>query len=172
MEALLRSNQLQAKISKNLIPKVLGLILDKPTVFICIMKGGCYFFHTIIHKLLSHKVNIDLDYIYVTSYQGEERKELKLIHDIEVNVEGKQVLLIDDILDSGETIKFLTNHLLSKNATNVIPIVILKKEVNGFENTLFIHKLTDVESNKFYYGFGLDDGKGQQRGLDRICYDN
>ena len=133
-------------------------------VFVCIMKGGFMFFSDLIKKI---KYPIEVDFVKCSSYDGQSQKVLEIHYDIEANVKDKTVFIIDDILDSGETMKCLINHFKLLGATNVETVSAVYKENVDFPNHLCIYTQPENE-NPWYVGYGMDDYKGYQRNLDTI----
>ena len=87
-------------------------------VFVCIMKGGFMFFSDLVKNI---GYPIEVDFIKCSSYTGQEQKELQLHYDIETNITDKTVFIVDDILDSGETMKmFLLGTSSSHNNSSRI----------------------------------------------------
>ena len=166
-------------MSKELIPKTeldnlvknLGITLtDKCNeigggiVFVCIMKGGFMFFSDLVKSI---KYPIEVDFIRCSSYDGQEQKTLKLHSDVEVSIEDKTVFIVDDILDSGETMKMLKNHFLKYGAKQVETVSAVYKENVGFPNHFYIYKQPEGV-NPWYIGYGMDGPKGYSRNLDTI----
>ena len=166
-------------MSKELIPKTelddlvknLGTTLtDKCNeigggiVFVCIMKGGFMFFSDLVKSI---KYPIEVDFIRCSSYDGQEQKALKLHSDVEVSIEDKTVFIVDDILDSGETIKMLKNHFLKYGAKQVETVSAVYKENVGFPNHFYIYKQPEG-GNPWYIGYGMDGPKGYSRNLNTI----
>jgi len=166
-------------MSKELIPKTelddlvknLGITLtDKCNeigggiVFVCIMKGGFMFFSDLVKSI---KYPIEVDFIRCSSYDGQEQKALKLHSDVEVSIEDKTVFIVDDILDSGETIKMLKNHFLKYGAKQVETVSAVYKENVGFPNHFYIYKQPEGV-NPWYIGYGMDGPKGYSRNLNTI----
>ena len=133
-------------------------------VFVCIMKGGFMFFSDLIKKV---NYPIEVDFIRCSSYDGQEQKALKLHSDVEVSIEDKTVFIVDDILDSGETIKMLKNHFLKYGAKQVETVSAVYKENVGFPNHFYIYKQPEGV-NPWYIGYGMDGPKGYSRNLDTI----
>ena len=71
-------------------------------VFVCIMKGGFMFFSDLIKKV---HYPIEVDFIRCSSYDGQQQQELTLYNTLEADVKDKTVFLVDDILDTGNTMK-------------------------------------------------------------------
>ena len=133
-------------------------------VFVCVMKGGFMFFSDLIKKI---EYPIEVDFIKCSSYDGQEQKDIEMHYDIETNITDKTVFIVDDILDSGETMKFLIDHFKVLGAKQVETVSAVYKENVDFPNHLFIYKQPPNE-NPWYIGYGMDGPKGYSRNLDTI----
>ena len=133
-------------------------------VFICVMKGGFMFFSDLIKKI---NYPIEVDFIKCSSYDGFEQKELEIHYDIEVNVTDKTVFIVDDILDTGGTMKVLIKHFKKLGAKQVETVSAVYKENLDFPNHFFIYQQKENE-NPWYIGYGMDGPKGYSRNLDTI----
>ena len=133
-------------------------------VFVCIMKGGFMFFSDLIKKV---HYPIEVDFIKCSSYDGFEQKELEIHYDIEVNVTDKTVFIVDDILDTGGTMKVLIKHFKKLGAKQVETVSAVYKENLDFPNHLFIYKQPE-RVDPWYIGYGMDGPKGYSRNLDTI----
>ena len=110
---------------------------------------------------------IEVDFVKCSSYDGQEQKSLQLHYDIETNITDKTVFIIDDILDSGETMKFLISHFKRLGAKQVETVSAVYKENLDFPNHFYIYKQPQNE-NPWYIGYGMDGPKGYSRNLDTI----
>ena len=133
-------------------------------VFVCVMKGGFMFFSDLIKKI---EYPIEVDFIKCSSYDGLEQKDIEMHYDIETNVKGKTVFIVDDILDSGATMKALIGHFKAKGAKHVETVSAVYKENVDFPDHLFIYQQRKNE-NPWYIGYGMDGPKGYSRNLDTI----
>ena len=133
-------------------------------VFICIMKGGFMFFSDLVKKI---NYPIEVDFIKCSSYDGFEQKELEIHYDIEVNVTDKTVFIVDDILDTGGTMKVLIEHFKKLGAKQVETVSVVYKENLDFPDHFFIYKQPEGV-NPWYIGYGMDGPKGYSRNLDTI----
>ena len=133
-------------------------------VFVCIMKGGFMFFSDLIKKI---HYPIEVDFIKCSSYDGFEQKELSIHYDIEVDITDKTVFIVDDILDSGETMKMLKSHFLAHGAKQVETVSAVYKENVDFPKHFYIYKQPEGV-NPWYIGYGMDGPKGYSRNLDTI----
>ena len=133
-------------------------------VFVCVMKGGFMFFSDLIKKI---NYPIEVDFIKCSSYDGFNQKELEIHYDIESNVTDKTVFIVDDILDTGGTMKVLIKHYKKLGAKRVETVSAVYKENLDFPDHLFIYKQPEGV-NPWYIGYGMDGPKGYSRNLDTI----
>ena len=87
-------------------------------VFVGILNGAFMFFSDLVKKI---QLPMEIDFVRVKSYEGQNRKEIKFTKDLEVNIKGKHIYLVDDIIDSGHTIKFLMDHFKKKRSKKNYP---------------------------------------------------
>ena len=133
-------------------------------VFVCVMKGGFMFFSDLIKNI---KYPIEVDFVKCSSYDGQSQKVLEMHYDIETNVKDKTVFLVDDILDSGQTMKALIEHYKKLGAKQVETVSAVYKENLDFPDHFFIYKQPEGV-NPWYIGYGMDGPKGYSRNLDTI----
>ena len=133
-------------------------------VFICIMKGGFMFFSDLVKHV---KYPIEVDFIKCSSYDGLKQKELNIHYDIEANIKDKTVFIIDDILDSGKTMKVLIRHFKKLGAKEVETVSAVYKRNVDFPKHFYIYEQPEGE-NPWYIGYGMDGPKGYSRNLDTI----
>ena len=167
----MENNQLINRLELNDLVQDLGDTLTEKCheygsgiVFICVMKGGFMFFSDLIKHI---KYPIEVDFIKCSSYEGQEQKMLQLHYDIESDLQDKTVFIVDDILDSGETMKMLKSHFLAHGAKQIETVSAVYKENVDFPKHFYIYKQPEG-FNPWYIGYGMDDYKGYQRNLDTI----
>lgn len=142
----------------------------KEVVFICVLNGAFMFFSDLVKKL---SFPLKIDFIRVKSYVGKESTEVKLTKDIEINISDKIVFIIDDIYDSGKTIKWITNHLRDKYLWNepppyaIYPVTLFKSKNSTFNGTYGI----ELQDETWLKGYGLDDENGFCRNFPFILGD-
>lgn len=137
--------------------KELGAIIsqdyrDKKLMMVGLLKGSVPFLAE-----LSKYVDIDVtfDYMDVSSYEGVESRSITIKKDIDQEVKGKDILLVEDILDTGKTLTTVKAMLLEKGAASVeIATMLDKKEGRTFPIEA---KYVGFEiPNAFVIGYGLD----------------
>ncbi|PJZ77999.1 hypoxanthine phosphoribosyltransferase [Leptospira neocaledonica] len=129
----------------------------KNPVFVCVLRGGVYFFSDLTKAV---PIPIELDFIQAKSYTGTESSgNVELIKDLDSEITGRDVLIVEDIVDTGRTLKFLISHILSKKPNSLEVASLLFKE--GGEAVGYPIKYIGWNIGKeFVIGYGLDyDGK-------------
>ena len=97
----------------------------------------------------------------------KSQKVLEMHYDIEADVTDKTVFLVDDILDSGQTMNALKEHYKILGAKQVETVSAVYKENLDFPDHLFIYQQKENE-NPWYIGYGMDGPSGYSRNLDTI----
>ena len=133
-------------------------------VFVCVMNGAFMFYSDLVKRI---QYPIETSFLKCQSYDGLERKKINLDHIPSTDFEGKTVFIVDDIIDSGNTMGYLTSFIKAKGAIRVETVAAVYKENEAFPNTFYIYKQPKGE-NPWYIGYGMDDYKGYQRNLDTI----
>lgn len=141
-----RISQLAKKISKDYRNKGKLLIVG-------ILKGSTIFLSDLIRQI---DIDCEIDFISVRSYNGTSSTGVvQLILDLYDNPIGKHILIVEDIVDTGRTLKFLKQNLLTRNAKSVKICVLLNKKGTRKTKIKIDYKGFDVP-NRFIVGYGLD----------------
>jgi hypoxanthine phosphoribosyltransferase len=125
---------------------------DKNVTMIYIEKGGKQFFDKLIKNL---NINPIKDSIRVKSYAGTQSGELTWLKKPSVDINGSACLLIDDILDTGQTIKKVKDFMLKSGAKECKICVAVNKHERRIENIEPDYYLFDLDKG-FIVGFGMD----------------
>ena len=123
---------------------------NKEVIIIAILKGAVLFLQH-LHEHLDFKNRIE--YVDISSYKGNKRGEIKSLP-FEINIQNQNILIIDDICDTGNTLSYITDFINKNNPKSVRTSVLLRKKIH---NCIFIPDdyLFSIP-NKFVVGFGLD----------------
>ncbi|MFC1521261.1 hypoxanthine phosphoribosyltransferase [Elusimicrobiota bacterium] len=145
-----------AQISKR-IKDVAGAInrdyKDKDLVIISILKGSFVFLADLVRQL---KVSPEIDFMNVSSYEGDKSTGMVHLHfDIRKDIKGKDVLLLDDIVDTGISLSFARNHLKNKEP-NSLEVAVLMDKPSKRKVFVPIRYVGFTISDKFVIGYGLD----------------
>jgi len=138
----------------------------KDIVFLGILKGSVPFMWELAKRI---KNNIIFEFIEVSSYEGTESTGKVTLHkDIKQSIEGKDVIIVEDIVDTGRTLDFLLEHLKSKNPNSVKIATLLSKPSRRVIELNVDYIGFQIE-DKFVIGVGLDDNQNL-RNLPYIGY--
>ena len=125
----------------------------KKIVAICILRGAIYFYADLTKRM---KTPIEVDLMKVSSYLGTESTEqINMTLDISENLEGKDVLIIEDIIDTGFTLKYLRDYLLTKKP-NSLKIAVLADKAENRKMDVPIDFVGFKIPNKYIVGYGFD----------------
>jgi len=136
---------------------------ETPVVFVGILNGAFMFFSDLVKYI---KFPIEIDFVRVKSYDGQNRKEIKFTKDLETDINGKNIYLVDDIIDSGHTMKFLIDHFKERGAKNVTPVTTILKENLVIQDALYILKYP--QNSPWFVGYGMDHEDGTCRNIETI----
>ena len=124
------------------------------------------FFSDLVKQI---KIPIEIDFIRCKSYFGKKQGDLVISKDLETKIKGKHVYLIDDILDSGNTMVAVKKFLQVKEPKSTTPVVAIYKKHVDFDDVLHIlYQDCDSIFDPWYIGYGMDDEKGYNRNLKTI----
>lgn len=156
IEVLFGAEEL-AKRNHELAEEIVLSDLRNPLV-ISILKGSFVFAADLIRALHAAGLSPEVEFISVSSYgAGETAGELKLLRDVETEVKGRDILLIDDILESGNTLKFTHDLMLGRGANRVAIVALLNKGMKRRAEVSADHIGFDCP-DKFVVGYGMDAG--------------
>lgn len=118
-----------------------------------ILKGCVPFVGSILSKI---EGDISLDFFAVTSYRaGIKQSSPKIVLDMAQDVSGKNIIILEDIVDTGQTLKFIIDLLKKRNAKSVLLVTLFSKP-GALKNNLKIDYIGLNLPNKWVVGFGLD----------------
>ncbi|MBI5211890.1 MAG: hypoxanthine phosphoribosyltransferase [Nitrospirae bacterium] len=125
----------------------------KEILAIGILKGSFMFFADIIRAL---KTPVTLDFIIAASYlKTTSTGEVKIHYDMREDIKGKHVLLIDDIIDTGISLNYIRERILSKGPASLKVCALLDKKERREVNVPMDYIGFEIP-NQFFVGYGLD----------------
>ncbi|KRM44866.1 hypoxanthine phosphoribosyltransferase [Lentilactobacillus parafarraginis] len=127
---------------------------DKVPVVIGVLKGATFFMSDIVREIDTY---MEIDFIDVSSYHGATQSSgrVDLITDISTDVAGRDVLIIEDIVDTGRTLKFLMTNLSERGAKSIKVCTLLDKP-EGRQVEAKSDFIGFQVPNEFVVGYGLD----------------
>jgi hypoxanthine phosphoribosyltransferase len=143
--------------------EITAQLADKNPIIMCVMTGGLI---PMGHLLTRLNFNLQTDYVHATRYQGEfQGGEIQWVAKPRTSVEGRTVLIVDDILDAGITLAVIQKELYAMGAKEVQTAVMVDKRRERPQEGVQKANYAGLEvDDKFIFGFGLDY-KGYLRNL-------
>ena len=145
----------QIKRKTKAVAKQLDKLYEGRTpVVVCILKGSVLFFSDLIKNM---KSSLTIDFMAVSSYGNGTKSsgELKIIKDLTTDIEGRDVLIVEDIIDSGNTLYHLKK-MLNARAPSSVNIVTLLDKPQRREVPMEPEYTCFVIEDEFVVGYGLD----------------
>ena len=138
--------------------------VDKDPILLCVLDGAFMFFSDLVRRLtIKHQV----DFVKVSSYgYGMTPSSINWLLQPSIDVKDRTIIVVDDILDTGRTAKFIESKLMLNNAKQVWTCVLLSKIANR-EKRVFAPLVGISIGDHFVYGYGLDL-EGRERHLTSI----
>ena len=166
LKVLIDEEKIQNRI-KEIAEQIEKDYIGKDIVLICILKGSTFFTVDLAKKI---NKNVKIEFIQVSSYGsstiGSENIELKL--DLKESIDGKDVIIVEDIIDTGRTLSYLIEHLKGRKPSSLKLCTLLDNP----ERRIYDVKVNYVGfqiPDKFVVGYGLDFNE-LYRNLPYIAY--
>ena len=156
-----------ASIVKSLAEKISKDYSGRELVVVCILKGSFMFLSDLVRQL---RVAVQIDFVRLASYGAgmETCGDVKVTKDIEIPIEGKDVLIIEDIIDTGRTLRCLKDRLALLNPRSIKICALLDKKARR-EVEIDAEYLGRVVDDVFVVGYGIDFNE-TYRNLPEIYY--
>jgi hypoxanthine phosphoribosyltransferase len=131
--------------------------LNRPLV-VAILKGSFVFAADLIRALHRTGMTPEVDFITLSSYKSGTTSSgsVEILRDVETDVSGRDVLVVDDILESGRTLAFAKDLLSARGANRVLTCVLLNKAVPRAVDVKADHYVFDCPAGVFVIGYGMD----------------
>lgn len=163
-EILLSEDQIQKRVAE----LALELRRDFPEGLhlVAVLKGAFVFLSDLIRQIPG---DLSLDFIAATSYaQGTTTSgEVRLLNDLDVAIDGKHVVIVEDIIDSGTTLRYLQDILRARNPRSLATACLLSKPTRRQVEVKVDYVGFTIE-DRFVVGYGLDYA-GRFRNLRHIA---
>lgn len=135
---------------------------DRKPVVVGVLKGAIFFMTDIVREM---DLYMDIDFIDVSSYHGGTASSgtIELMKDVDVDVNGRDVIFIEDIIDTGRTLKYLEDLLAERGARSIKVCTLMDKPEGRVVEAKADYVGLEVP-NEFVVGYGLDY-QGKYRNL-------
>ena len=127
----------------------------KEVLLICILKGGVFFTCELAKRLT---VPVSMDFMSVSSYGSgtESSGVVRIVKDLDESIAGKNVLIVEDIIDSGRTLAYLIEILKQRNPESIHLCTLLDKPERRVKKQVKVDCTCFEIPDEFVVGFGLD----------------
>lgn len=157
-QVLFTEAELQTRIKSLSIETSYKNNLDgKPVVMIGVLNGAFMFFTDLVRNM---EVDCEIDFIQAKSYIGQVQDRVDILKDINIDIKEKNIFVVDDIFDSGNTMRRLITHLQTKGPSSITPVTLFKRHTSQMEGLIYGFEL---ENEVWLTGFGLDNTGGFKR---------
>jgi len=153
LEPLFSAEQIQKRIAE-LGADIARDYEGKNPLLIGVLKGACIF---ISDLLRATDLKLGIEFMAISSYGSSTRTsgEVRIVKDLDVAIEGRDILVVEDIVDTGLTLSYMLANLKSRGATSVKLVALLDKHERR-EREVEINYLGFQIPDAFVVGYGLD----------------
>ena len=153
LEVLLSEEQIQSRI-KELGAEITRDYSGRNPLLIGVLKGACFFMSDLLRAI---DTRLGIEFMAISSYGSSTRTsgEVRILKDLDVPVEGRDLIVIEDIVDTGLTLSYLLANLKSRGAASVKLVALLDKYARR-EREVQIDYLGFKIPDHFVVGYGLD----------------
>ena len=152
---LLTEAQLQKRV-REMAAEISRDYADKNPTMVCILKGAIMFYTDLLRNM---PIPLSMDFMAVSSYGNKTKSsgEVEIRKDLSTSIEGKHVIIVEDIVDSGFTLSYLKRMLDSSGAKSIRLATLLDKPARrAWGITLKSDYSGFVVGDEFVVGYGLD----------------
>lgn len=159
---MIELSKLKILYSEEEIDKIVNKLADEITSFykpitdeimaICILKGSIHFYSDLLKRL---DMNVRYNFVHVSSYAGERSTgKIRVKTWVDESLTGRHVLLIEDIVDTGNTLRYIMNYIWKQKPATVKLVSLFEKTVH--DHGVNIDFVGEKIGDKFIIGYGLD----------------
>ena len=153
LKILMSEEQLHARVQE-MGNELYDRFADKDSIFVGVLKG-CFIFMADLVRATQMKSEIE--FIGLSSYNNDTKSSgvVQITRDLQKDITGRHIIVVEDILDSGNTLYFLKNYLLTKGAASVSIVTLLDKPARR-EKPIKADLAGFEVPDEFVVGYGLD----------------
>lgn len=151
---LIPSDRLQARIYE-LGAQIAREYGDTRPLLVCVLKGGVIFLSDLSRAM---PIPHELDFMAISSYGGtrtETSGVVRILMDLNANIENRHVLIVEDIIDTGHTLHYMVETLKTRNPASLKVCTLLNKQARRQVEIAIDYIGFDIP-NEFVVGYGLD----------------
>jgi len=153
LETLITTQQIQTRIAE-LGAEIANDYAGRNPLLVGVLKGACIFMSDLLRAI---DLRVSVEFIAISSYGNSTRTsgEVRLVKDLDVPIEGREILVVEDIVDTGITLSYLLGSLRARGAVSVKLAALLDKHERRLR-PVDINYLGFKIPDEFVVGYGLD----------------
>ncbi len=154
LDSILYTKEQLAQAVKELGERITRDYQGKKPVMVCILKGASVFFSDLIRQI---DLPLEIEFMAVSSYGASTKSsgEVRLVKDLDRSVLGRDVIIVEDIVDSGMTLNFLKKQLMSRGASSLRIAALMDKPARRVAPLSVDYSCFQIP-DAFVVGYGLD----------------
>ena len=137
---------------------------DKTPVVMVGLLNGCFAFYADLVR--ATPIDMECDFMRVKSYVNRKQGDIVISKDLETPIKGKHVYIVDDIYDTGNTMKAVIEYLEVKKPASISIVSLITRETSPIPEQKSYHAFTI--GDEWIVGLGMDNEKGNMRNLPSI----
>ncbi|MBM4466842.1 MAG: hypoxanthine phosphoribosyltransferase [Chloroflexi bacterium] len=153
-EVLITEKELQARIAE--LGKAISANYEgKDPLLVCVLRGAVVFLSDLIRQIT---IPHEIDFMAVSSYGGTRTESsgiVRILMDLTTNIQGREVLIVEDIVDTGLTLAYIIENLKTRRPASLRTCALLNKQERR-QVDVPLDYVGFVIPNKFVIGYGLD----------------
>ena len=155
-EIIVQADELQHRV-KQLGAEISEDYADSDVVLVCVLKGAVFFLSDLMRHI---DVPCEVDFMAVASYGSatESSGVVRILKDLDIAIEGRDVLIVEDIVDSGLTLQYLLRSLQTRNPASLEVCALLTKPERRTVELPTRYVGFEIP-DRFVIGYGLDHGE-------------
>ena len=134
-----------------------------PIVMVGLLNGAFAFYSDLVRAT---PVDMECDFMRVKSYTNRKQGDIVISKDLETPIKGKHVYIVDDILDSGNTMNAVIDYLEVKKPASISIVTLITRETSPTPKQKSYHAFTIKD--EWIVGMGMDNDKGHMRNIPSI----
>lgn len=156
LKVLIDTDRLQARV-REMGQQITRDYAGKNLHIVAVLKGACVFLSDLMRAI---DLPLSLDFIGISSYGASTKSsgEVRITKDLDVSLAGKDVLVVEDIVDTGLTLNYMVNNFRSREVSSLAIAALLDKP-DRHEITIETKYIGFTIPNHFVVGYGLDVGE-------------
>jgi len=134
-----------------------------PIVMVGLLNGAFAFYSDLVRAM---PIDIECDFMRVKSYVNRKQGDIQITKDLETRIKGKHVYIVDDIYDTGNTMKAVIEYLEVKKPSSISIVSLIVRDTSPIPEEKSYHAFTIAD--EWIVGMGMDSEKGLHRNLNSI----